>query len=38
MVAAWLGPDNALVDHRPVIDNPSPPHVLVDDQLICSGL
>jgi hypothetical protein len=33
MVAAWLGPDNPLVDHhQQVIDNPSPPHVLADDQ------
>jgi excisionase family DNA binding protein len=23
MAAAWLGPDNPLVDHRQVIDNPS---------------
>jgi hypothetical protein len=38
MVVAWLGPDNPLVDHRHVIDKPSPPHVLTDDQLVCSGL
>jgi excisionase family DNA binding protein len=39
MVAAWLGPDNPLVDHpKQVIDNRSPPHVLAEDQLVCSGL
>ncbi len=37
MVAAWLGPDNPLVDHRHGIDKSSPPHVLTDDQLVCSG-
>jgi hypothetical protein len=40
MVAAWPGRDNPLIDHQhqQVIDNPSPPPILADDQLVYSGL